>query len=313
MMALCLIGRADTWFQNQSVVDSLKFAHQNFLTNHFKEMAENIRDVLKDKNADENQKKNALALLEKTYTSRSGSAIPVDWKLPTELKKLKISVRHGRHNQEADNYRIVVAGTLQEKGIIRDLRITRYPDVVMLDKGKKMGEWIETIDPDEGPSYEFEGPEHNQPIPEGLYLLDIELANGKTTQGWVILNNLLASETPKLTVPALGQTFTTANPVMKFEDFRSPEYQSFEQRGLWLGVARFNPPDYKYDEVWSYYEQHPNRTEATIGAEPGSVGASKLENGKYYFIVSFKESRRFGDIRLDRQAVTAYPFFVKVK
>jgi hypothetical protein len=115
------------------------------------------------------------------------------------------------------------------------------------------------------------------------------------------VSKLLSSDTPTIKVPFVGQTFSTATPTIKWEDFFSPEYRSFESRGVW--IAAWGPSH------WETYIPDPNLTDVTVGT--GGHGDRTLVNGRYSFVVGFREVRKFGDLQLARQSFRSAPAYIK--
>ncbi len=286
---------AGGWFSD----DSLGRAHHAYLKGDFKTMTAEVRETLKGN--DPTASKNAIELVEKAYET-SGGNLPCDWKLPPGVKAMRIALKH-HHRPERDDFALKISGAAPH-GLIKNLRLTRYPDTVMLDKATSLGEWAEEDDLEDGPEYSLDGPRGNEPAAEGLYLVDIELASGSVTHGWFILSGMLSSETPSVAVPSVGQSFSTVNPTLRWQNFRSPEYRPFERRGLWLGVAQMDPPSFQWKLAWSKWLADPELTEITVGPKA-------LDKGRYFFYVAYSEKRGFGDLRLGRESVTVTPFTVR--
>lgn len=312
MLALTPLNSQASWFSSDVSTEPLYRAHEAYLRKDLRTMASEIKELFKDPKSDETSLKNGLALLEKAYSTRSGNGIPVDWKLPSEITKMKVTLGYHRR-ANTDDYALNVSGTAQAIGTIKQLKVTRYPDQVVLDKQGNLGDWEDQIEPGDGPSFELDGPRTVRPAQEGLYLIHIELASGAVTEGWFILSNMVASDSPVVQTPGIGDTFTTRNPTLKWNDFKSPEYQSHEGRSLWMAVVKSDPPLYEWIPVWTMWEGSPNRTQVTVGTEPnadtGSV--SQLADGGYNLYLSYKEERRFGDLRLGRKSITITPFQVR--
>jgi hypothetical protein len=312
VLALFPAALSASWFSNEDSTEPLYRAHESFLRKDMRSVALNLKELFQDTRADETEKKNGLALLEKAYAYRNGSGIPVDWRLPVEITKLKATVIYFRKPHE-ENYGFKVAGTAVALGTVKQLKVTRYPDQVVLDKQAKVGEWEEEVDPDDGPSFELDGPHSVKPVEEGLYLVHMELANGNNFDAWFILSNMASTDTPVVRTPCVGETFTTRNPTFKWEDFKSPEYQGHESRSIWMTAVKAEPPGFDWIQAWTMYEGDPIRTQATIGLEKDGVGVKQLENGRYNFYLGYKEQRRFGELRLGRQSFTVTPFHIKAK
>jgi len=282
---------AGNWFSQTKGKDALKEAHKAFLKDDYATMTVRLKNVLET--SDEDAKQNALQLLEKAYEARGGN-VPADWKLPSEISRLTFFLRRQR-TPDGDTFGVKLMGTASQKGVIKQLQVVQYPSRTILDKENGIGSWEEEVDLGNGPEFQLQALRQPDPVSDGLYLLNLELANGKSTHGWFIVSNLLSSDTPNVSVPAAGQTFMTPNPTLKWEDFHSPEYKSFERRSLWLATWG--------STHWETYLDDPSLTEITVG--------KSLADGQYSFLVGYREIRRFGDLRLARQSFSGVPFYVK--
>lgn len=287
-------------------------AHAAFLARDYGAMANHLKETLADPTSSEAMRQNAVELLEKAYSVKSGSPIPVDWTLPKEITDMKVKVRHTRRFEQGA-YGLKVQGNMLERNLIQQLQIIRYPDQIVLDRKGKIGDWSEIEEPKDGIYFELDGPNTPEPAADGLYLLNLEMRDGRVVNGWFILSHLVSSETPTVLSPAHGQHFTTANPTFKWDNFYSPEYQSFERRNLWMGITTAEPPTFAYNEVWTLFEPSPTRTEVTVGTEAAAMGVKQLKEGRYAVLVGYSEIRRFGPLKLARGSLTVIPFSVKPK
>lgn len=286
----------------------LDAAHEAYLNGKPKEMTLHLRNVLME-NPNESVKRNALELLQAAYANYGARDISPDWKLPQEIRKLKLGIRRVEKRQEI-SYTVKLSGNTAQKNVIKSLSLIKYPNTTVLETNK-IGEYSESPEANsaEGIYFELVGPDTDVPASEGLYLLNIELNNGNKTNGWVIVTDMLSTETPKVTVPSYNQIFSTSTPTFQFEDFKSPQYKANERRSVWMGAIKLTPPAYQWFETWGLWTDQLPKTQATVGSE-GYVGTS-LPPAHYLFCIVYAEERRFGDVRLGRESQTATPFSVK--
>ena len=290
---------------------ALAQAQAAYLRGDLVKMTSEMKAALMAQPTDPVVRENVLALLKKTYESRCGQGVPADWRLPDEIGKMKISVR--RKEKDTSEYALKVFGNNARLHLIKQLRVTRYPDQVVLDKQAGIGEWSEEAGKNgEDPEYTLQGRKSRQPVPAGLYLLRIELTNGKATDGWFLIDDELnSSATPDVATPAIGETFQTGNPTFRWTDFRSPQYRACERRSVWLGVSRAEPPNYDWDEKWSFWADAPSFEDISVGSSSNGTSIGKLDAGRYIFVIDFHERRWFGDIQIGRDSVTTRPFSVR--
>jgi hypothetical protein len=295
------LGMADS-------ISNLELAQQAYLKGNFTKMAVLLRGVLSE-NPPVSVQQNALALLSSAYEVSEGK-IGADWKLPTEIKKLKVVQKRVERDGKT-TFSLKIAGNTISKGLIKQLQLVKYPNQVVLDKQGKVGEYSELAEtnPADGIYFEVDGENEEVPVAEGLYLINIELANGSKTNGWVILSDVVSSRSPDVYEPKSGAVITTPNPVFQYEDFVSPEYKKTEHRSIWMGIFDVLDPNWK--DVWSLYDGALPKTSVTVGKEPDQEGVSELKPGKYHFYLAYKEERRFGEVRLGRMSVRTVPFSVK--
>lgn len=290
---------------------SLSNAHSAYLSRDFKTMATELKNTLKEHPNDPLIRENAFSLLRQAYDISGTQGVPVDWRLPEEVTKMKVAVRLVQ--RDMPEYSFEVYGEILQENLFRQLKVTRYPDQVILDKKTGIGEWEESPNVKEKMfEYNFRSTKSRQPIPGGLYLLSVELSNGKSVDGWFLIDdNLNSSATPNVIVPAYGETLHTGNPTFRWDDFHSPEYKPSERRSLWIGIARVEAPNYDWEPKWSMYADAPDLNEVIIGTHSEGEGVSKLEDGHYHFRIQYNERRRFGDLIIGRQSITHRPFSIK--
>lgn len=279
----------------------LREAHNAFAQERYKDMALSIRRTLEANPQNEVVRLNALGLLERAYEARGGAPIPVDWELPQEIEKLKISVRHGYH-MGPPVYDLSVIAQTKISGLIKQIRLVKFPNQVVLDREKEIGLTDDTFDAKhEVYMYTQKGGKSKKPVGEGLYTLLLELNNGQTVNGWFVLGrDMNSTATPLVHIPHMGQTFESKTPLFRFKNFKSPQYQGDEIRMRDLLVSRIDPPDYEFKEVWEDSELHPHREKAKV--------RTPLPNGRYVLYLQYRERKLFGDLNLDRTSYRVVPF-----
>lgn len=295
-----------------STYSSLDSAHEAYVKGDLNAMARHLRDTLAQ-NPPDSVRKNALELLRGAYAKYPDRKIETDWKLPAEIRQLKIAQRRVQGGDDRIHFGMKIAGNIRTKDVIKQIQLVKYPNEVVLDKNASLGEWSQQIedDPKDGIYFELDGPSREVPAVEGLYLIHIELANGNKVDGWAILADFLSSKSPVIRVPASHEGFATGNPTFQFDDFHSPEFVDNEFRSAWMAVTKMEPPHYKWNEVWKLYTRDLPKTKLVVGKEEGGVGVTALAPGNYRFYVAFKEEHRFGEVRVGRQSAASVPFQIK--
>jgi hypothetical protein len=291
----------------------LQKAHEAYALGDFKRMTSAMKGALEE-SQDPAVIQNVTNLLRRAYDAKAGSPVPVDWKLPAELPKARIAVVR-RESEGVKRYLKFLAHE-QEKGQITQVQIKHYPDTVIVDLQAGIGVPEETPEIDDGkPTVHFQisGERGSEPLAAGLYTLRIALKSGSVTEGWFLLDSSFnSSASPVVHSPSMGEVFQTPNPVLKWDDFRSPEYQNHQRRVLWTGVYEAATPDSEWVEKWSYYQEDPQLTELAVGTQgPESTGGDALEPGRYVSVVQYVERERFGDLVISRDSTVTRPFFVK--
>jgi hypothetical protein len=309
LMAFPCFSQAGEFFSQEH--STLGKVHSAYLARDFRKMAVAMKDALMAQPDDPQVKENVLRLYKKAYEVQGQNGVPADWQLPDEITKMRITVR--RIQKDLPEFSLKVSGNTIQAKIIKQLQVIHYPDQIVLDKRSAIGEWKE------GPGknsvdfeYQFQGRKSRQQVATGLYLLKVELTNGKSVDGWFLVDDdMNASTTPEVSSPAVGETFTTGNPKFIWVDFRSPEYKPYEHRSVWIGVSRAEPPNYDWDKKWQLWVDSPTLQQTTVGPTSGGTGVSKLENGRYVFVINYGERRRFGDVMIGRDCMTNRTFIVQ--
>jgi len=281
----------------------LESAHVAFAKGDLKDMGLSIKSVLFS-DAESEVKDNALKLLERAYNENCGYNFPVDWKLPSLVKGLYMNL-HRKMEPDGLSYKTKISGHLRDPEAIQQIQVKRYPNTIIADKQAGIGEWELDIDPKDPSNIYFEiATKGSVAETPGLYLIDITTKDNVVTNGWFVLTDQFSSASPVIHSPAVGEHFNSIAPEFRWNDFRSPEYKSCEKRGLRIFVAKI--PSDTWDLRWSYRKNDPTQTSVNVGVE----GEGTLEPGKYWFTLSYIESRPFGEMELIRRSETSRQFYI---
>lgn len=289
--------------------EPLSQAHAAFVAGDSLKMMTALRDSLMAQPYDQQIKKNALGLYQQAMAKNGVSGLPADWKLPEEITRMKIAVRHVEN--ESSKFQLKVSGTTKEAGVIQQFQVTRYPDQIVMDKENKIGTYEEAISIKGEHEYDLQSLKSNKPLATGLYLLKCVLTSGKTVDGWFLIDEGMNSTTvPKVQAPSMDQVFTSGTPTFRWSNFQSPQYQPNEVRSLWVGIFRTDLGN-DWVKSWEKWLRAPALQELTVGLTKPDAGVNELENGQYMFVVNYHETRNFGDVSMVRDAVTDRPFKVQ--
>ena len=268
---------ATDWFAQKNPQVELQAAHEAYIEGDLDRTTLSIKEALKSK--DEDVRENAMALWKQTLVNHPNERQHADWVLPADVTKMVVNEIYSVRPDD-DGYEMRIKGQLAKSGAMTQLQLIRYPNEIVLDKNAGTGRYSETI---EDGKVIFELKRNRQtrhPLTEGLYLLNISTSDGKLTQGWFIMANLAATATPKILEPINGATFATGNPTIKWQDYRSPEYQSSESRLFYLWISDVN--DTKDVDLCAADQDDPTITQLTVGKEAGPQCDKALPTGDYF-------------------------------
>lgn len=204
------------------------------------------------------------------------------------------------------NYKIRINAHLPMMGMIDQIHLRLYPNLVLIDKARNVGVFEEKLDARGADVYlETGGAGETRPFPGGIYFLSIRLRDGAKTEGWFILNGSLSPVGPDIRSPAVGQTFNTGNPRLSWRNFRSPEYLRVEKRKLYARVFSGS------HAIWGSYLDNANTTRVTVGKAPSQEGVESLDPGFYEAHIVYRELVPAGPMWFGREYRTIAPFSVR--
>ena len=297
------------WFSNggDGATGALERAHAAYLAQDMVTLANALREVMSDPDADLAVRQNAFALLAKAYEVNGGN-IPVDWHLPEGVREFKVNhVR--KEDAEGVVYKLSLSVSVPEKDTLTQLQLVHFPDQVVLDKSAGVGTW--EVEADEGQfKIDFQTRTQAAPLADGLYMLQFGFKDGRRASGWFLLSDLTSTATPRIAAPAFGESVATGNPEIVWDDFHSPEYKPYERRTLNVSVGQLFNGGEEWQNRWYLYRQDPVQTRTVVGRDPAGSQQIELSKGDYWLVVSFMEQRRFGDLKMRRVSRTARGFHV---
>jgi hypothetical protein len=287
----------------------IRAAHEAFLENRLLDMNRGLKAALMKAPDDEGLLQNTSKLLRAARKRAGNEALPVDWRLPTEVSYLKLAVNRISFDRPA--YRMQMNLDVPNEEDLEQVKLTRYPEDVIIDKVGSIGE-MSVEEGANGESFFWFGTDYEGDAPkDGLYLLDIKIKDKPLVQGWVILNDLVASQSPRVFSPAPGTVVRDSHPTFDFENFRTPEYVQGQRRNLSLRV-RVSQPGSEMPPRWEAKVEEPALTRATLGVAPTvGEGLEELSDGDHRLHVIYEERMNFGPVLLGRQAASVVPFRVR--
>ncbi len=301
---LCWSGTAwaqSDWFPKGEARGHLQRAHEFYLQGQQERMVDSLKAVLLDPEVNHAEKNNALGLLERAYQIGHG-LVRASWSLPRGVDRLHVTqVR--KEEPEHLYFRLTMGAHLAEEDLVHQVRLVAPGGEVIFDRESGVGEW--QVDKEDGGKFSFELSSEDRSVPweSGLYRLYIRCKDGTSVNGWFIMSNQLASSAPKIHSPKVGARYegVPSQPVIRWDDYRSPEFQDFERRSLVILVAQLHQPDFQIR--WMRFAFAPEEEEAKIDRP--------LDRGDYWLSMTFREERRFGPVRLRRASRTARRFYVR--
>lgn len=230
------------------------------------------------------------------------------WVLPKGITDIRIRVVRIEEKGRA-NYKLSLGGTLDKIDRVNELVVTKYPNIVVLDKNKKIGKF--ESEPDEGAfSFSCDTMRSQLPVPPGYYHVSLSNDSGERGEGWFILDNQMNSSAgPAFTNLQDGQVLNGL-PNLQWNEFRSPEYKPTEATSPHLNIGKLDS-DSNWTSALGYWDDD-TMTSVRVGTTPASEKKVDLplKDGNYMVILGYGERRSIGNVRLVRKSVTRVKFSV---
>ena len=285
-------------------------AQQAYLDGDFSVAVNTLKQAYMASVNDSVATKNIMQLYTKIRSQSPATRFDVGWTLPAEIKSMRVSVTRRLENGLV-THQLIVSGALTAIDDMDNFQVVRYPDTIVLDKSKKVGTF-QVSDDDGTPGYDFRSRGTAFDVSAGLYLMTFSTKGGAHVDGWFMLDeNANSTAQPQITNLDDNPVFNTGTPIMKWNEFFSPQFKKdIEHRALsiWIGKANEDKG------AWSFWSENMKTTSATIGSSlqiENGWDHGPLENGEYYALLNYMEAQSFGPIRIVRRSGTVKYFTIK--
>ena len=318
-------------FDRSPAPEVVRAAHRALLAGDLPAALASSREGLTRYADDEAIRNNLLGLLDLVIERAGAPAGPGDalpgWQLPRGLRSLSLGTERERRRPDAqrvpgsgrgpERRRLKLILGLAPGDAVAALRVSRHPDRPLIDLAGGRGLSGTFRSPRFGAFHWSSAELDDDDRADGLYLVHVELRSGTRGDTWLPLVRGESSATPVVLSPLPGQVLASANPVLRFADFRSPEWRPGETRELTVDIERneeigFVQPE-RDDTIWSCLVDEPALESLTVGPgggrEPGS--ADRLAPGRYLLRLTYREHRRLGPSVLTRESTTCVAFQVR--
>lgn len=288
-------------------------AHESFLQGDYHLTLMNIKIGLEQFDRDLIMKKNLLALYGNLLHTGKLKDIDLGWYLPKEMTRLSLNIEREMDNKEI-KYSMILGGNTLEPNMIKTFKVVRFPETVVMDKDKNIGRLRERPDDDGKPAFYFRTVKSAQPVSAGLYNIEISLTNGASLKAWIIIDELMnSSANPEFINVSEKPIFKTTQPKFAWKDFKTAEFDSSENRGVYFEISRNLSPT-GWETLWNVWEKQPKTTKVQVGVTPHhTVNKLPLENGDYMAMIQYSEHTRLGDMRMTRKSSQILDFTIQLK
>jgi hypothetical protein len=230
-----------------------------------------------------------------------------DWSLPASFDSLTLTESTIVHSDTGViTYKIRINAHLPKAGLIKGLRLERFPKHVLIDKAKHVGVFEETLDATGADAYfETGGVGQAKPFPPGLYVLSIKMKKGGSAGGLFYFGKSNSPASPTVTTPSVGEVFANGNPSFAWQNFFSPEYDGKAHRKVYVRVYQ------GMQNVWAAYQADADMSSITVGNAPSQEGVSTLTPGPYEAHIVYREVKPVGKMWVGREYRSIVPFAIQ--
>ncbi len=312
LIVLATIAYLNTSIAQTGAVDYARKAHQTYLADDGKAMVENIYQALLSSENDPVIVKNLTDLFDKYVVEHKAYPEP-SFKLNENINFLFVTSHLvKRFDDQKVRFYFSVGMNLKSSGLIKSIKLIRYPDDVVIDTQNKIGEYdgFDGTDP-----YVWSDQQNTSPQ-LGLYNIIIDLKDQMPVNAWVILTNRSQSnDTPQIDVPALKQSYIESTPTFKWKKFKSQNNLVTDKKILKFVVKSVQQVGLKSTETDVLKVAMKADAETfKVGDKTGTIeyeGADRLSRGQYAFRLDARERNKFGPVHLIRSSISKIKFEVK--
>lgn len=289
---------------------SLAQAQQAYLDGDFSRAIQSAKVAYMQSSRNTVVQKNILQLAEQIQSTRQPVRLDVGWTLPEEIKSLRVGVSR-RLDDGVVRHKMHIGGNYKSVGEFTNFQIIRYPDVIILDRQKNVGNFEDSAEDGE-PEFYYSSQSSPFNVTSGLYLLKFSTKSGSTIDGWFFITDEdTSTANPQFLGFETAPTFSTGTPLVSWNDFLSPQYKAerdYRMVSIWVGKQN------KDEGVFNFWTSDMTTKSIAVAAPLSADNGwtrGPLADGDYYILLSYNESRRFGPIRVVRRSETVKYFSVK--
>ncbi len=308
---LLVIGlNANAQFSGNPAVQSPVNAIQEAVLQQKYDVALNLIKAGLQASANQTENLKMIAIYSKLLNLGRFKKADLGWVLPPGISDIRIRVAR-IHQNGSVIFKLGMSGQLAKPDTLDNLVVTKYPNIVVLDKNKKIGS-IE-IEPSEGGfNFSINSSRSQLPVPSGYYQVTMTSKDGEKGEGWFVLDEQMnASANPYFNNLSDGQVLN-GYPSFSWNSFKTPEYRQSEWRGNYLSIGKLDS-DSNWTDSFGYWDEDGSEmTSVTVGTTPVSEGkvTLPLENGNYLSILGYNEVKKIGLIKFVRRVEVRSRFSV---
>ncbi len=295
-IACLLIFSSVSW----SAYPEVQRAQEAYAEGDTTAMALAIKAGMTKYNDDSVVRKNLLDL----YAKSSDDKLDPGWKLPADIKRMTVSVQR-MEGEGKTRFRMLVRGRIVKGSKIEQIKITRYPSEVIVDKTAGPAEFEQEQDEAETDFFRLAPSLQNTMVKGGLYFVKIETTQSGVTEGWFLINDEMnSSASPRFHGSDTAFVSKDGRPHFSWNEFFSPEYHKPERRHLFLNILKITADE--WTTAWMHFDFTGKMVSVEVGKTPTDTTSQvPLEKGEYAVQLSYDEAHNFGDLILQRESMTS--------
>ena len=232
------------------------------------------------------------------------------WVLPSGVSNIRVRVARIQQNGGV-GFKLGMSGQLDRQDRLDNLVVTKYPNIVVLDKNNKIGTTEIEADPT-GFNFSINSARSQLPVPSGYYQVSFTNKEGEKGEGWFVIDDQMnASAGPRFNNITDGQV-TSGLPIFAWNTFQTPEYKAVEWKGNYLSVGKLDQDSNWGDSIGYWNDDDSEMTSVELGKTPAKEGHLELplSNGNYLVILGYNEVKKVGNIKFIRRVEVRNRFSV---
>jgi len=168
----------------RGINSNVQKAHESFLRGDLKKMAINVRNLLSADDASTYERKNVLSLISRAQNLIGDESIPTDWKIPSGIKDLVLSIQT-IVDPNGTSHQLIMEGLSHSDIGLKGLQIIDTNNRIIMNSKDHDSQWGRMLIKNSDWSKFNVRTELNSILDEGLYFFNIQFASG-LFNGWFI-------------------------------------------------------------------------------------------------------------------------------